>query len=226
MNSLLIPAAPRQRQRHGNSPQRRQPQPLPEWAQFTAVLLCVLQFCGQIATVGSGPDSQYAYQTDANGLLTKVTNAGATYTYAYGDNSLLTSRTTPWLTQTMATRDNRGRVLTENSVHSGTTELSETMAYQNNSQLSSYSASGTMSLAATTLTYGYDGRERSNAERGKKGTGMFLRWQIKADFETEKMPVPFFLLRLTREVVEAFSHSTSGSPSVMAATVPAMSGPG
>jgi hypothetical protein len=29
------------------------------------------------------------------------------------------------------------------------------------------------------------------AERGKKGTGMFLGWQIEADFETEKMPVPF-----------------------------------
>jgi hypothetical protein len=24
----------------------------------------------------------------------------------------------------------------------------------------------------------------------KKGTGMFLGWQIKADLETEKMPVP------------------------------------
>ena len=97
MNGLLTSAAaPRQspnyRRRH-----QRQPRPLPEWIQFTALLLCVLQFCGQITR-----------------------------------------------TQTITSRDDRGRILTENSASAGTTQLSETMTYRPDSRLSSYQVSGSL----------------------------------------------------------------------------------
>jgi RHS repeat-associated protein len=110
--------------------------------------------------VGSGAGSQYGYAYNASGLLTQVTDTG-TYTYAYGDNNLLTSRTTPWLTQTISSRDGRGRITGESTTISGTTALNETMGWRNDDRLSSYSASGAMTLTGTTastLNYTYDTR--------------------------------------------------------------------
>ena len=116
--------------------------------------------------ISSGSGTQYSYGYNASGLLTQVSNDGGinNHTYTYGDNNLLVSRTTPWLTQTVTSRDGEGRVLTQNSVHSGTTLLSETMTWRANSTLNSYQASGSMSLGTSTQTYGYDLRGQVQTE--------------------------------------------------------------
>ncbi len=93
MNGVLI-SAPARRQKQYRRPAPRQPQPLPEWAQFAAVLLLVLQFCSQItslqAVTGSAPNrtTTYTYDTANNRSSKAVATSSGTATTAYTYNNL------------------------------------------------------------------------------------------------------------------------------------------
>jgi YD repeat-containing protein len=83
VNGVLIPT-PAPRQRCGRVPQ---PRPWPEWAQLTAILLCVLQFCSQITSGLNNRTVSNSYDS-INRLLTEaVTGAAANVTTAYAYDS-------------------------------------------------------------------------------------------------------------------------------------------
>ena len=111
----------------------------------------------QLAALGVGAGSQYAYSYNGSGLMTGVTNTGSAYSFLYGDNNLLQSRTNPWNVESITSRDNRGRITAANTKTGTTTQVSETLNYRSDSRLSSYAISGPL-VPAETRNYDYDGR--------------------------------------------------------------------
>jgi RHS repeat-associated protein len=131
----------------------------------------------ELTAQGAGAGSQYGYSYNAAGLLTGVVNSGSNYAYSYGDNGLLEQRSTPLWTKTI-TRDIRGRVAADMITGTGNVLLSESNAYNPDSQLSSYAvSSGATGGPSETRRYTYDGRERlwtePYAQGGIQTTGTY-----------------------------------------------------
>ena len=115
-----------------------------------------------LAAEGSGTGN-YAYQYNANGLLTQVGIDHATFSYTYGDNDLLQQRILPLLTSTITQRDTRGRITAENVFGLNQTLLSESIQWRNDARLSNYTDSGP-AVHAESRAYGYDARNRIASE--------------------------------------------------------------
>ncbi|MGC3990600.1 MAG: RHS repeat-associated core domain-containing protein [Chthoniobacteraceae bacterium] len=112
--------------------------------------------------ISNGSETQYTYHAD--GLMSTMTNGGATYNYTFGDNGLLVSRGNAAHTLTINSRDGRGRILTDTVTSNSSTPLSEVMTWRDDSKLDSYTAnrsgqdSNSVNVWNETRQYWYNAR--------------------------------------------------------------------
>lgn len=109
----------------------------------------------------------FAYQYQADGLMTGVSFNSQNYSYSYdaSGDGLLSSRATPFNTQTIVSRDTVGRILEENQVVGTGTYLDEKPQWRLDSTQSQYGATrtGTGAITSEARNYSYDD---STTQRG------------------------------------------------------------
>jgi YD repeat-containing protein len=111
------------------------------------------------------PAAAFSYSYRADGLMTGVIAFGTTSTFGYANNGLLASRSNPWRTLTVNARDGQGRLLQQTATVGSGNPLVETLAWQPDSTLASYSATRTGTGAWNdTRTYQYNARAQLTNE--------------------------------------------------------------
>jgi RHS repeat-associated protein len=123
---------------------------------------------GRRATLSPSAAPAFNYSYLAGGLLSQVSVNGQSYQYGYDNAGRLNTRTTPWFTQSVTSRDNRGRVLSRQTVSGAMTALTETLTWRGDSTLNSYNA--VRGAASETRNYGYNAAGRLTQETFASGT--------------------------------------------------------
>jgi len=93
--------------------------------------------------VPASAPSPFTYQYWPDGLMKQASFNSQNYGFAFGDNGLLTARNNPFRDVTITQRDSRGRIESQATSVNGTTVLTETLQWQDNSRLDDYTVTRT-----------------------------------------------------------------------------------